>query len=1315
MKTKTLIFVSIIVCLLLTSLMLVNFTFAWFADTRSSSFSATTSIQRSYFESGDGNAPVDGWEPATYNEQGNLITGGGISGPFEIHRPIQLYYFAWLQQLGYFNKTNDNGEIKQYYFYLSNDLDMTNLVLPPIGSDSTPFVGNFNGNGHVISNLNVINDQGNLSDIPEGGKGGNQIIGFFGVIGGQNATVSDGTATVTIGGHNYTYSSSVNEVKNFGLNSVTISSQTPTDSKTLVGIVAGYVNASVRNVAVCNSTIAVNSGIGAVTDITGNLSDFSLVGFCEDAYKDSLYAENIRVFEPTLVSSVTSTTDGGENDWGGSIDMLNIYKRLYHVLKGSGTSSYTVSDTHIFYDAQGNMIGSKTAANNTDGSGKRYYDVDMGSYIGWNRDNVGVDVTTTNNYNLLQGKPFMVYEYRPTTGVADAAVISSGNNYLSATVSGTSYNVTNQTSLADTTLWQFSNGKLSTTLNGSTRYLSCSNGTLTVNGTVQSSATTWTYNAQANTFYCVVGEKTYYLTCINSGWSVVTHPPVAYQIAYGSNYLTTSGTSSITNTTNASSAAIWSFSDNDTGYLSTVIDGRTYYLNRSAISGLTLGTTTSTTWTKDSSNHLYYTNILKRYLYYNNGWVTGTTTQALTFSAVEQPFTPPTISMANYTVESHEYYDAAYIPLAVNNPTATTVNVDNYGVAQKNTGYIVGGSQYQGDDKNADIRVSIFTKSYIQSYINSANKPIWSRSRKDHTLQAINAADIAEKLKLQKFTSSFGDANSGFSGMISQAAYGLHFMDAQISKDKLVNTEKVVFDRVTMYNYQMPISSIDFALSTNGYINFYAGSYFNNPNNTSFCSLHEIIRNKDTLSKTKSTVLMAYISSNENAPIVFKSANGGYYTYQANDYKAFTVDDTFDVAYTQAYKFVYMNPQNTLSPLYYEDEDGILFTLENGVFVRQQNLPVGYEDINTLKDIKEIDKVFGVYKNDVPVASIDFIYLYSDGTWSDGAKDRSNSVDTFTKDGQNFELAFDLNWVKKPEAGMNPADGNIHYYEIPVNSGEYALGSVEGETGAYILYLDLSSNAQRIHRTTVTDVTESTTTEYVYPKGVQFVEKGQSYSSDTDSVTLTLPNSLAGGSVTFSRNGNTMIHNGASPYNTTLVGMGMTFQNGGADVPLHTRRVIVTIETVKQYDYNLSTLEETVTSTITTQTTTIEPDGTSMTTRTAKTVDAGGKETIIDSDGHTIILNNIAVELQTVLPSSSVTTETTTLYRLGRDGDGKADHSKTVDMTLTITSGQSLALKVLTKENGCKFIDGEAVQPGTTAINVNNVEFDVGDTISITP
>jgi hypothetical protein len=96
-----------------------------------------------------------------------------------------------LQYLGYFNDTTT-------YFVLTSDIDASDLVLPPVGTASSPFIGYFDGNGHTISGLNISNDKTKLNNTDVDGNKFNipyqalengeltdpaEIVGFFGVVG----------------------------------------------------------------------------------------------------------------------------------------------------------------------------------------------------------------------------------------------------------------------------------------------------------------------------------------------------------------------------------------------------------------------------------------------------------------------------------------------------------------------------------------------------------------------------------------------------------------------------------------------------------------------------------------------------------------------------------------------------------------------------------------------------------------------------------------------------------------------------------------------------------------------------------------------------------------------------------------------------------------------------------------------------------------------------------------------------------------------------------------------------------------------------
>ncbi len=69
------------------------------------------------------------------------------------------------------------------------------------------------------------------------------------------------------------------------------------------------------------------------------------------------------------------------------------------------------------------------------------------------------------------------------------------------------------------------------------------------------------------------------------------------------------------------------------------------------------------------------------------------------------------------------------------------------------------------------------------------------------------------------------------------------------------------------------------------------------------------------------------------------------------------------------------------------------------------------------------------------------VYKYSDNTYSAGRRGAS---------------VFNVSTILK---GVAPVKNMLYYFELPVNSGEYAMGVAGSTQGAYMVYLDLCANA----------------------------------------------------------------------------------------------------------------------------------------------------------------------------------------------------------------------------------------------------------------
>lgn len=299
--------------------------------------------------------------------------GSSEENAYVISSSTHFYNLAWLQYLGYFNAAGgaNNGRL-QSYFKLTKNIDMSELqrngtvsALPPIGTEQYPFIGNFNGNGHKIDKVFVSNlmsdlivrpttyktatDDNNNEVLAVYGTTGTttkavNIVGLFGVTGdygvsadakgvvsGSNEytnkfkdSLSLPTAATTSGADEVYYG--VMKVENLYTDNLSVKSAS---SKTLVGLAAGYASASLSNVGVYRCDITVNAGATGLSD-SAPLSNYSLLG----DYNDAVI---------TWDEKPSGGGGGGSgNDWGGSINIYELSKRITYIMNDSMSySAYT--------------------------------------------------------------------------------------------------------------------------------------------------------------------------------------------------------------------------------------------------------------------------------------------------------------------------------------------------------------------------------------------------------------------------------------------------------------------------------------------------------------------------------------------------------------------------------------------------------------------------------------------------------------------------------------------------------------------------------------------------------------------------------------------------------------------------------------------------------------------------------------------------------------------------------------------------------------------------------------------------------------
>lgn len=337
---------------------------------------STTFITLSWFNKGFN---IEFNKQTGLSEANYFARGDGTRGnPYVITTPRHYYNFAWLQYLGEFNKTKPNTDvIDQKYFKLDNDIDMSEYVVPPVGTSKYAFVGNFNGGGNVINNLKVSNNfvdfgvrHPSIVNETNFNEKNINILGTFGVVGNDEVNREDRTKY-------YYYNENaidtpINCIQNLYLDNVTITS---TSNQLLIGIIAGYADGVIKTCGVHYATFDINgetshiSNDGIFKDNT-LISNYTLLG----AYnKNRFYWDDEPGFDGTVAS------------WGDSISMLTLYRRVAYMAASDG-------DKIKNYDIKGGLditgynlkvrFNSSMVPNYNNKDNKSYYaSIYKGSYI----------------------------------------------------------------------------------------------------------------------------------------------------------------------------------------------------------------------------------------------------------------------------------------------------------------------------------------------------------------------------------------------------------------------------------------------------------------------------------------------------------------------------------------------------------------------------------------------------------------------------------------------------------------------------------------------------------------------------------------------------------------------------------------------------------------------------------------------------------------------------------------------------------------------------------------------------------------------
>ncbi len=772
---------------------------------------------------------------------------------------------------------------------------------------------------------------------------------------------------------------------------------------------------------------------------------------------------------------------------------------------------------------RGNALNGATRWVFSEGSSKIYTAYNNTNYYLYNNNgNLGITsnsgtattwtITVKNNKFIIDCGNYYI-NYTNNNWVLSAVpglYITDGTNYL--TYNGSLTNTTNSGSASTWTYPTSGTGYIYTTYNNTTYYLRNNNGTLTT--ATNNNRTTWTVVNSNNKldFY----DGNYHITYEN-GWKLKQDSGSIYYLIHDDNnhYIGPYTGSGAATSTNEAGAAKLSYglssasnsngqygfyytsssTDRWFGFYSTGTYAVQVYNDSRALYHL-VGDILPDANTPSVTGKIYATYSGTTYYVKYNGsnpaWTTDTNQNngsnmtieyhdTRTFSPVINVVQPSVNSVINQietstitgpdshqtsadttrsTNESHMYYtaeDTTYIPLNVgkdldsyiSNTSSmnTQISSGNLDPKDSNTGYIVSGSNTRGQmgtstklsSQDSDIRISRYAITNVNASFNKSSGSTSTISDlPDNTIYTINTSGTETNMSQVNYAASnslyprYKDSKTTFySNSLTTYSnseyktnayiYGLHFMNSTISDQALVNASKVSVLGYKSDTYQFPVDCIDFNLKQKGVINFFAGTYFDE--NNSFFSLHQIIRNNDAVG---------------------------------------------------------LNEENKT-----------------------------YTSFNTINQIKEISEIYASsYDVGTKTSKYSIIYKYSDGTYSepyrvDGNQNKyvmnkANTDDNNTPYTANYSMSqsdfnsyvstfgYSLRFKTSQIGKRNSAftSNRIYYFEFPMNDGEYCLGSVNGGTGAYLLYLDIGANAAKTQRTIAYEHYQIIEKMFTYPNGV---------------------------------------------------------------------------------------------------------------------------------------------------------------------------------------------------------------------------------------
>lgn len=1006
---------------------------------------------------------------------------GTKENAFGIKTPRQLYNLAWLQYMG---KLQD----KEYYFEIADDINMEGWTLPPIGTTKYPFMGHITGipeknneekKTYQISNLTIANTSEKMTKVPYSVKNSEEykkndelsnidIVGIFGCVGSIKSYYSDSTDVT----QKDTETATIHDMK---FSSIDITSQT---SATLAGVVAGYLNSKVENIQIVvnsgsDTKIEIPSSTKVLNTITDNesISNYTSVGYCEEEYRENTYTQNQTLYAPETKEGQAFTAGGDDTNWGGSLDMESFYKRVKALQSYSNYNTDYSLARKIVLDENGNLKSSSYDTTSYTKLVGGLYHYNSSEYKSSYDPKIGA-LNLHNNGNDAFGLNGGSYVTSITT-TDSYSIADDDGHYLSLDSTG---NVTYTSS--QSTAWILPESAADTihaTVNDVVYYLYEDSGTIKAT-TDKSLATTWNKKTGTSGTLISHGPEYLYFDTVTFSWKLREVSVTPFKIKFDNYYLCRNDSTD----SSTYSKEVYFFKWSSSGSEETSDNALVFYVDSS---------------TTISSNTCYslYTLINNEKWYLECTGASNTGSKNKQYYLTKNPDSTASKNFFQFTQSGLKLASEAIYLRRVTNDWGWC-----YGNSSESASIraVVDGNEVYFN--NSSLIPSIDSKFYLTLTNVGASSSTYTKGKWYYDFEDVTY------LPLNVYSSDDTSGNKQYEATDKNTGYLIG------GSEENTSPSSQLYSNVRITNYG------DKTTYLAGSTYYKGGSYTNVVTNKK--TPYTVVKDSSGNFSVQNLNASDYVKYNDSVT-TFRTSLGNSDGLYGFHFLSGSISEDKIIKAKEAYILgnVYDNYQmpansvdfnlknkgyiNFFSGTYTESNSGFI---DNSFFSIHE---VIRDAKNEISEIREISKIYQA--NDKSSNAYLFEYYTSDSSkrlfsakfsYRSGNRQYSNNQSKSTLVSlssseasnylSNYDEIFDMqqlgNHNSAVRSTINNYVKNIFYFEIPVNDGEYCLGSVDGGNGAYLLYLDIGTNAATISRTTILEKYIQSTFSFSYPTGIVY-------------------------------------------------------------------------------------------------------------------------------------------------------------------------------------------------------------------------------------